>query len=96
MVRANGAYERILEDSNIGWHAGNWDVNCRSVAICLDGDYRETDPSPEMVTAVARIIRGQYPDIQSEKVIGHNEVINTACPGKNFITGWKKKIVSNI
>src|SRR5216684_6425187 len=45
IVRREGRAQRLLYDSEIGWHAGDWDVNCRSVAIALDNDYEETMPS---------------------------------------------------
>jgi hypothetical protein len=29
---------------HVAWHAGKWSTNCRSVAICLVGDFTEKEP----------------------------------------------------
>ena len=33
IIKKDGAYEQILQDNQIGWHCGNWDYNCKSIAI---------------------------------------------------------------
>ncbi|MBI3984164.1 N-acetylmuramoyl-L-alanine amidase [Candidatus Microgenomates bacterium] len=95
-VRDDGTYERILEDRYVGWHAGSWDVNCRSVGICLDGDFRHVDPNEKMLEAVAEIVRSKYPQIRSARILGHMEVVTTKCPGKNFLDGWKQNILAGV
>ncbi len=45
LVRQNGTVESLLRDTAIGWHAGNWEVNCRSVAICFDADLQNDQPT---------------------------------------------------
>ncbi|HEX4104474.1 MAG TPA: peptidoglycan recognition family protein, partial [Candidatus Paceibacterota bacterium] len=62
-IRKNGEAERLLKDNEIGWHAGNWDINCRSVAVCFDGDYENSRPSDVELEAATRLIRGQYPNV---------------------------------
>jgi hypothetical protein len=46
LVRSDGDLERLLGDEETGWHAGNWDVNCRSVGICIDDDLADKRPGP--------------------------------------------------
>ena len=38
IIRTDGRVERLLLDKEIGWHCGNWDINCRSVAIVFDNE----------------------------------------------------------
>lgn len=93
LVRENGTIERLLADNEIGWQSGNWDVNTRSIAICLDGDYRQHDPSERMLGAVAELIRSSYGVVPKEHIFGHEEINKkTDCPGMNFLNGWKEKI----
>jgi|GEM_PF-2098109 len=44
LVYMDGTMERLLQDNEVGWHAGKWDVNCKSVAICLDDDFENLAP----------------------------------------------------
>ena len=96
-VRMDGSVERLLTDDQIGWHAGNWDINCRSVAICLDNDFSNQDPSPVVLRAVAKIIEEHYSGVQADRVLGHREVNDkTTCPGGNFLGGWKQQLIDLI
>lgn len=89
-VRMDGTFERLLDDSQIGWHAGNWEINKRSVGICLDNDYDDKDPDVELLKKLAEHIKKNYPQVKSDKIIGHREAREgTTCPGKNFLNGWK-------
>jgi hypothetical protein len=88
---------RLLEDEQIGWHAGDWKINRRSIGICLDNDYERQDPDDELLKKLAGLIRQNYPSIKPGNIIGHQESnLNTTCPGGNFIGGWKDKLVKYV
>lgn len=96
IVRKNGTAERLLFDDEIGWQAGNWDVNCRSIAIVLDADYENNSPSEKEIESIANIITNNYPNITSKNILGHCEVNpKTVCPSNNFLgeNGWKKDLL---
>jgi hypothetical protein len=83
LMRINGKFERLLDDDQVGWQAGNWDINKRSIGICL--------PSDEILRKLAGFIKKNYPDIKSANIIGHREARSgTICPGANFLDGWKQ------
>lgn len=94
IIRTNGKYERLLEDHEIGWHAGNWKINCKSIAIVFDNDYENGFPSgPEL--SAAREIIAKYQVKRLIKILGHREVnLQTVCPSNLFLgeNGWKKKL----
>ncbi len=93
-MRMDGTFERLLDDDKIVWHAGNWEINKRSIGICLDNDYEKQDPTDEILQKLAAHIKKHYPDIKAANIIGHCEVREgTICPGKNFIAVWKSKLV---
>ena len=95
LLRMDGRAERLLADNHIGWHAGNWDVNTRSVGICLDNDYEFADPEPATLKMLAQFIKKHYPQITAKDIIGHHEAGNhTVCPGRNWLTGWKPQLLN--
>jgi hypothetical protein len=102
IVRRDGTPERLLRDSEIGWHAGNWDINCRSVAIVLDNDYRNSSPSVTEISAVTAIIERNYARVPLGRILGHREVNpKTVCPSRFFLDGsgrkgWKSKLLDQI
>jgi hypothetical protein len=98
LMRMDGNFERLLEDNELGWHAANWDINCRSVAICLDNDYERADPTTDVLQKLAVFIAEHYPQVGSERIFGHGEVSRhpTICPGTNFVDGWKSELLGLI
>lgn len=95
LMRMDGSFERLLEDDELGWHAANWEINRRSVAICLDNDYESEDPGEDVLQKLARFIGEHYPDVSAGRIMGHKEVSGhkTVCPGGNFVTGWKQDLL---
>lgn len=78
-------YQMVLE-KDIGWHAGNRDVNARSVGIEHEGyAYRPGFFNPVEYEAAARLIRNitERHNIprDREHIIGHHEVPNPNRPG---------------
>ena len=90
LMRMDGTFERLLEDNQLGWHAGNWEINRRSVGICLDNNYDKQDPADDILQKLAAHIKAHYPNIGSQNIIGHREARQgTVCPGAHFLDGWK-------
>jgi hypothetical protein len=94
-VNQNGEAIRLLDDSALAWHAGDWEVNKRSVAICIDDDLEHKSPTQDSLNSVADIIRNNYSfmPVNNDTLIGHSEVSSSACPGDQFIHGWKNKLL---
>lgn len=97
LMRMNGNFTRLLDDKQIGWHAGNWEINRRSIAICLDNDYENRDPTERVLKKLAAHIKQNYAHIDADNIIGHCEAKeSTICPGGNFISSWKDQLVTYI
>ncbi|MFA5048099.1 MAG: peptidoglycan recognition family protein [Patescibacteria group bacterium] len=93
LVRMDGTIERLLNDDEIGWQAGNWNVNCRSVAVCLDNNFENSSPSDLVLGAVAKLIQKYYPQVSLGNIQGHREINpKTTCPGNQFLGGWKLRL----
>lgn len=96
-MRMDGSFEKLLDDDKIGWHAGNWKVNRRSIGICLDNNYEEQDPTNDILQKLAAHIKKCYPNIESQDIIGHCEARSgTICPGTDFLSNWKVKLLNYI
>lgn len=98
IVRRNGKVERMLYDREIGWHAGNWDVNSRSIGIALDNDYERTIPSRTELLAIASLVKAKYGAVNKKRIFGHREITNkTICPSEFFLDGpqdgWKNVLL---
>lgn len=92
LVWQSGKVKQMLSDDQIGWHAGNWDVNTKSIGICVVGDYSDSKPNPEVIAIIKEII-SKYPKV---RVLGHREVFETTiCPGNTFLgkNGWKQELL---
>lgn len=99
IVRGDGSAERLLQDHEIGWHAGDWAVNCRSVGVVFDNDYEDGRPSRIEVEAAAELIRAGYPGVPPHRIVGHRETSRAAtCPGSRFPgdRGWKLDLLGSV
>ncbi len=84
VIRAGGAIERGRPEWAIGSHsgpAGNGD----SIGIVLTGNFETGKPTAAQMESLVWLLKeylpGKYGLLQ---VIGHKDVMATACPGKNF------------
>ena len=102
MIRDDGKAERLLLDNEIGWQAGKWDINCRSVAICIDDDHESDKPEKKILECIASLIRSVYSQVPKERIFGHREINpKTTCPGEGFSStpkghGWKEELLGLI
>jgi hypothetical protein len=77
---------------HVAWHSGQWSVNCRSIAICLVGDYTNSIPPDKQLKAVKKLVdyyRQFNPDLSIEPHKAFNPI--TECPGHKWET-WGKQI----
>ncbi|HEU5380071.1 MAG TPA: peptidoglycan recognition family protein [Ktedonobacteraceae bacterium] len=97
LIRPDGTAERLLEDSAIGWHAGAWDVNTRSIGLAFSGNYEHTAPPMAQIAAATRVIKENYPSGVQKHILGHCEVHCAAtCPGEHFLSEWKEQLLRQL
>lgn len=88
IIKQDGTFEQILQDSHIGWHCGDWNYNRSSIAICFLDDLKKTPPTGKALQTAKKII-SKYPQC---KILGHREIkLSTLCPGGLFLgnKGWR-------
>ena len=69
-----------------GAHAGDDDFNQNGIGIAMVGNFNEGPPTIAQMKAIKRLVavlKANY-RISADKVVGHNEVKATACPGIYF------------
>lgn len=89
MIRQNGSIEPLLRTEEVGWHAGNWSVNMRSLAICFDGDFSTAHPPEPALIACAGIMNALAKAHPIRYLMGHHEAMaagKTVCPGSWLLT----------
>jgi len=97
-VGQNGEVERLLDDKAIGWHAGNREVNKRSIAICIDDDLTDKHPTPAALEGAAKII-ADYPQVTPTDLTirAHCDInTTTTCPGYKFNAEWKTVLLEKL
>ncbi len=69
-----------------GAHSGSELFNARGIGICLIGNFEETHPSKAQMNSLKSLVRvlTARHRISPERLMGHDSVKATACPGKHF------------
>jgi len=77
---------------HVAWHSGQWSVNCRSIAICLVGDYTNSIPPNKQLKAVKKLI-DYYRQFNPNLLVKPHKAFNpnTECPGNKWEI-WGKQI----
>ena len=84
VIRANGAIERGRPEWAIGSHSGP-DGNGDSIGIVLTGNFETGKPTTAQMDSLVWLLKDYlFPKYGVKPVIGHKDVMATACPGKNF------------
>lgn len=84
-----GDVYQCLPETEVGYHAGNYPVNLKSIAVCLHGNFEVQEPTKKQLAALKEFItwittkRPDLPLIVKGTVKGHRDIKATACPGKN-------------
>lgn len=83
----DGFIAQCVSDLNIAYHAGNWSIN--QSAIGIEHEAYSNNPSwytNALYNRSARLVAhlcGRYNiPINRNRIIGHNEVVATTCPGQ--------------
>ena len=87
VIHADGGIYRGRPEGMSGAHAyqdRDHEANSDGIGICLIGNFETGVPTEAQLVSTVELIRDirtRYPGIP---VIGHKDVMPTACPGKNF------------
>lgn len=84
VIRSGGAIERGRPEDTIGSHSGAGG-NGDSIGIVLTGNFQYDKPTAAQMESLVWLLRDYlFPKYGQLQVMGHKDVMATACPGKNF------------
>lgn len=62
------------------------DFNAQGIGVCLIGNFEQEPPTPAQMASLetlVEVLRQRY-GITLDRIVGHGELKNTKCPGKQF------------
>ncbi len=87
VIAGDGSYQKTRGIDEIGYHSGNWDMNTKSLGICLCGNFDVEEPSDAQINTMNKILIELCTafKLKEKDVIFHRDVIDyKTCPGLNF------------
>lgn len=88
VIRKDGTIEEGRPHWTIGFHA--YGENSRSVGIHFSGNFEIKSPTSEQIESGALLLAKLGLDyglvLDKQHVVGHRDLMATACPGKNLYT----------
>ena len=78
IIDALGNIYRVNMPQTASYHSGDWNTNLNSYGICMLGDFRTYDPTPQQIDS-CRWLVNQLGVVQ---VVPHKAVVQTVCPGR--------------
>jgi hypothetical protein len=76
-------FEGQLE-SNPSWNCGNDDINYESIAVACIGNFEVNPMSGTQQNRLLQTVKELKLRFPNAKVMLHQEIVPTLCPGKNF------------
>jgi N-acetyl-anhydromuramyl-L-alanine amidase AmpD len=83
VIRKSGEIQRGRPEGAVGAHAGTAG-NPNSIGVCLVGNFEQTPPEGAQLQSLVWLIRDVSERYGSLTIIGHRDVMATACPGRLF------------
>lgn len=87
VIHADGSIYRGRPEDKAGAHAyqdTKHEANSDGIGICLVGNFMSSQPTVAQINALVELIRDIWTRYPGIPVIGHNDVMATACPGVRF------------
>lgn len=81
-IRKDGAIYRGRPENAIGAHAIGRNKN--SIGICLEGNFEDEAPTEEQKKSLVKLSTDMIIKYNLGGILGHGDVYDTLCPGKNF------------
>ena len=86
VIRKDGTVEQGRPHWTIGAHA--YGHNSHTIGIHVCGNFEEAEPTDEQIESLAMLLANLCTDyglpIDRDHVVGHRELMPTACPGANL------------
>ena len=84
IIMADGAIHQTRDEGDIGYHAGDWEVNKTSIGICLTGNLEQHKPTVAQIESLDRLVRRLQGERNIVKIFPHSHCRATLCCGENL------------
>ena len=88
VVRKDGTVEQGRPHWTIGAHA--YGHNSHTIGIHVCGNFEEAEPTDAQIESTAMLLANLCTDygltIDRDHIVGHRELMSTACPGRNLFS----------
>ena len=84
LITPDGKVWRTRDLQDVGYHAGDWNVNLHSIGICLVGDFSKHQPTRAQVRSLDRLVQRLRGERGISKVIPHSYCRATLCCGEHL------------
>ena len=86
VIRKDGTVEQGRPHWTVGAHA--YGHNSHTIGIHVCGNFEEAEPTDEQIESTAMLLANLCTDyglpIDRDSIVGHRELMATACPGRNL------------
>ena len=86
VIRKDGTVEQGRPHWTVGAHA--YGHNSHTIGIHMCGNFEEAEPTDEQIESLAMLLANLCTDyglpIDRDHIVGHRELMTTACPGRNL------------
>jgi N-acetyl-anhydromuramyl-L-alanine amidase AmpD len=86
VIRKDGTVEQGRPHWTVGAHA--YGENGHTIGIHVCGNFEEAEPTDEQIESLAMLLANVCTDyglpINRDHIVGHRELMPTACPGENL------------
>lgn len=92
-VRKDGTVYKGRPLDKVGGHTAGY--NAGSIGVCCEGNFEKEQMTGTQKQALKEAVEYVKQFFPAAKVVGHRELMATACPGKNFPLDWVKEETMN-
>lgn len=93
LIAGGGKILYTRPEDEVGYHAGHWTTNRKSIGVCFLGKFEEEKPNPQQLTAARQLIREIKCRHKIKNIAGHRTFKPTKCPGKNMTDDMIYKLI---
>ena len=92
-IRKDGTIYRGRPEDVMGAHV--YERNRDTLGICLEGNFEKEEPSNEQINSLVKLSADMIMKYNIEDLMGHKDLYNTLCPGKEFDLDEVKNMISD-
>jgi len=83
-ISKSGRIYKNHTENNVTIHSGTTEMNHKSIAVCIQGNFDTEFLMGEQKTALSKLLHSLKKKYRTIKIIAHRDVKETSCPGKNI------------